>query len=171
MKCQYRYCRKDISYGRPDRKFCNKNCKIREDNLIKELKLLDRKVKKSKEFMIRADVIHHYKYNYDSIVYVNCRSKIKIICPTHGPFEQTPNNHLLGHGCEKCSRESRKILKIKQERLENIKIKHNNKYLYNDLSINDGYVKIMCPIHGTFSQYLYSHEHGKGCSKCYQRNT
>ena len=28
--------------------------------------------------------------------------KIKIICPTHGPFEQEANSHLKGSGCRKC---------------------------------------------------------------------
>ena len=35
-------------------------------------------------------------------VYENCRSKVKIICPTHGEFEQTPKLHLKGAGCGKC---------------------------------------------------------------------
>ena len=29
-------------------------------------------------------------------------TKIKIICPTHGTFEQSPATHLKNHGCSKC---------------------------------------------------------------------
>ena len=46
------------------------------------------------------------------------KTKIKIICPKHGIFEQTPNNHLLsGHGCPKCrfSRGENKIRNFLQK--------------------------------------------------------
>ena len=109
MKCHYRYCNKEINFGRPDRKFCNKNCKNREVNLVKEIKSLDRKVKKSRDFIERSKKIHGNKFEYDLVVYDNCRTKVKIICPTHGEFEQTPNAHLYsGSGCEKCAREARR---------------------------------------------------------------
>ena len=36
------------------------------------------------------------KYNYDKVVYKNNYTKVVIICPIHGEFEQTPNNHLNG---------------------------------------------------------------------------
>ncbi len=109
MRCNYRYCCKEINWGRPDRKFCNKNCKSKEKAIIKELKSLIRRSKKSRDFVKKSEIIHNYKYNYDLVIYDNCRSKVKIICPVHGEFEQTPNAHLYAEsGCEKCSRESRR---------------------------------------------------------------
>ena len=48
MNCNYRYCCKEIKYGRPDRKFCNKNCKSKEKVIEKEFKALNRKSKKVK---------------------------------------------------------------------------------------------------------------------------
>ena len=54
MKCNYRYCGKEIKYGRPDRRFCNKNCKSKEKAILKELKALTRKAKKSKDFILRS---------------------------------------------------------------------------------------------------------------------
>jgi hypothetical protein len=110
MNCNYRYCGKEIKWGRPDRKFCNKTCKSKEKSIVKELKSLVRRAKKSKDFVEKSNIIHDYKYNYESVVYENCRTKVKIICPHHGEFEQTPNAHLYaGSGCEKCAREARKI--------------------------------------------------------------
>ena len=47
MNCNYRYCEKEILWGRPDRKFCNKNCKSKENAIHKELKSLKRRNKKS----------------------------------------------------------------------------------------------------------------------------
>jgi hypothetical protein len=49
------------------------------------------------------------------VLYENCRSKVKIICPVHEEFEQTPNAHLYaGSGCEKCAREARRKETISQ---------------------------------------------------------
>jgi len=110
MKCNYRYCNKEINFGRPDRKFCNKNCKKCEKNIQKEIKSLNRKNIKSREFIEKSKKIHGNKFKYDLIVYNNCREKVKIICPKHGIFEQTPNNHLYNkQGCNQCSVDTHKI--------------------------------------------------------------
>lgn len=167
MKCNYRYCGKEINFGRPDRKFCNKNCKIKENNLIKELKSLDNKSIKTKDFIEKSKEIHNNKYGYELSIYDNCRTKIIIICPIHGMFEQTPSNHLYNkHGCDKCARDDHKLTKLSDIRIDNLKKVHNNKYLYNDISINKGFINITCPDHGIFTQYLYFHEYGHGCSQC-----
>lgn len=49
--------------------------------------------------------IHGNKYIYDEVVFVRENLKVKIICPKHGSFEQSPNKHLNKRGCEKCARE------------------------------------------------------------------
>jgi len=109
MNCHYRYCGKVIKYGRPDRRFCNKNCKSKEKAIAKELNALNRKAKKSRDFIIRSRKKHNNRYKYDLVLYENCRTKVKIICPIHGEFEQTPDAHLYsGRGCEKCAREARR---------------------------------------------------------------
>ena len=109
MNCNYRYCGKEITWGRPDRKFCNKNCKSKERAIEKELKSLNRRSKKGKDFIIKSTEVHCGKYNYDLVLYENCRTKVKIICPQHDEFEQTPDAHLYsGRGCEKCAREARR---------------------------------------------------------------
>ncbi len=167
MKCNYRYCNKEIVWGRPDRKFCNKNCKSKEVSIIKELKSLNRKSEKSKDFVEKSKIKHNNKYNYDLVIYDNCRTKVKIICPVHGEFEQTPSAHLYaGSGCEKCARDTHKLNILAEERIDNLKRIHNNKYEYYDLNIQNSYINIYCKNHGTFSQYLYYHEYGHGCSLC-----
>lgn len=45
---------------------------------------------------------HNFKYKYDINTYVNRNTKMKIICPIHGEFWQTPSNHLRGQGCPYC---------------------------------------------------------------------
>lgn len=45
-------------------------------------------------------------YDYSLVVYVNTMTKVKLICPIHGIFEQTPNEHLQSiTGCGSCGKE------------------------------------------------------------------
>jgi len=60
--------------------------------------------KKDKETFIRDAIsVHGEKYDYSLVEYGNAKTKIKILCPKHGEFEQEPNGHLGGHGCVKCT--------------------------------------------------------------------
>jgi len=57
----------------------------------------------TKDIIERAQKIHHNKYDYSKVQYVNAKTKIKIICPIHGEFLQTPTAHLAQQtGCPKC---------------------------------------------------------------------
>jgi hypothetical protein len=55
------------------------------------------------EFIKKSKNIHTIPYNYDLVEYENMHKKVKISCPKHGIFEQTPNSHTSGKGCPKCS--------------------------------------------------------------------
>jgi G:T-mismatch repair DNA endonuclease (very short patch repair protein) len=54
------------------------------------------------------------------------------------------------------------------EFIKKSKLIHNNKYEYSKTDYKNAHtkVKIICPIHGEFSQKAYSHIEGIGCSKC-----
>jgi len=55
------------------------------------------------QFLKKANKVHNNKYGYSKMEYVNRETKIAIICPDHGEFQQKPRNHLLGYeGCDKC---------------------------------------------------------------------
>lgn len=56
--------------------------------------------------------IHNNRYDYSLVNYINNRTKIKIICQTHGVFEQSPYSHYKGMGCYLCG-ESCGEIKIK----------------------------------------------------------
>lgn len=77
------------------------------------------KCKKSLEqFISEAKMIHGDKYDYSLFNYVNAHTKNEIICPYHGSFVMSPNDHLNGKGCPKCKdshleRELRRILSIR----------------------------------------------------------
>jgi len=53
------------------------------------------------------------------------KTKIKIICPFHGVFEQTPKNHIKGQNCPNCPK---KIISIGEKKISEILRKNNIKY-------------------------------------------
>jgi len=55
-------------------------------------------------FVLQANTIHHNKYEYNHVKYVNTHTKIPIFCSIHGTFDQTPLNHLQGAGCPNCAK-------------------------------------------------------------------
>ena len=131
------------------------------------------KIKKN-NFIEKAKKIHGSKYNYSLVKYNDSHTKIKIICPKHGIFEQKPANHISGQGCKKCANE--KLSKVKKlttkEFIERSKKIHNNKYDYSLVIYRDGRlnVKIICPKHGIFEQKAKVHLYGSGCKKCINEN-
>ena len=112
------------------------------------------------------------KYDYSQINYVNNTSKIKIICPIHGEFEQNPSLHLMGYGCSKCKKQEQ-LETIKKNFIEKAQEIHKNldgtpKYDYSQINYIDSIlkVKIICPIHGEFMQGPANHLQGHGCPTC-----
>ncbi|MFW6233256.1 MAG: hypothetical protein ACOC3Z_01185, partial [Nanoarchaeota archaeon] len=108
---------------------------------------------------------HDYFYDYSLVNYINIRTKIKIICPVHGMFDQTPKSHMNGSGCPKCN--SKQF--SNDFFISKLKSLFSDKYDYslvNYINIRTK-VKIICPIHGIFQIYpkhllLYK----IGCYKC-----
>ena len=139
-------------------------------------KMGDAKSKTTKWFIEKAKEIHGDKYNYNKVKYNGNRNKVCIICPEHGEFWQTPNNHLKGEGCKFCAFDElskKKKMDIKSFIEKSIKI-HNNKYDYRKVDLENrdekGRVCIICPEHGEFWQTPNSHLQGNGCKKCSKSN-
>lgn len=108
--------------------------------------------------------IHNNYYLYNDLSINN--TKIKITCPEHGDFEQSIYLHEKGSKCPLCVGNGFKLTKLSIERLNKLKEVHNNYYTYKDLSINKGYISIICPKHGEFKQQLHLHEKGTDCKTC-----
>ena len=65
------------------------------------------------EFKKNGNIVHgEGTYNYSKVNYINNQTEVIIICQKHGPFPQTPANHLKGEGCPSC-RESKGEMKIR----------------------------------------------------------
>ena len=122
------------------------------------------------EFERRANKKHEGKYDYSKAKYVNYDTKVTIICPEHGDFEQTPHRHLAGDGCPECGLKRRaNKRKIPMETfLKRSNEVHHYKYNYKWVEYNNEYDKIdiICPIHGVFQQTMRNHMDGHGCPKC-----
>ena len=120
----------------------------------------------TEQFIERANVVHNNKYDYSLVDYVNNRTKIKIICPEHGIFEQVAGSH-LNRGCDKCGGTYKPNL---IEFIEKSKKIHDNKYDYSlvEYKNNSTNIKIICPEHGIFIQSPSTHTHKRksGCPKC-----
>jgi hypothetical protein len=115
---------------------------------------------KNTAFIEKAVKVHGYKYDYSRVNYRGNRVKVIIGCPENGWFEQTPANHLSGHGV---------TLKLNTEKFIALSRKvHGDKYDYSEVhyTSNKAKVTIKCPIHGKFEQEASSHMKGRGCAEC-----
>ena len=119
----------------------------------------------TKEFIEKARKVHGDKYDYSKVEYINNKTKVCIICPEHGEFWQTPNCHLSGDGCAKCSKKHKYTT---EEWIEEAKKVHGNKYDYSKVNYINSQTKvcIICPEHGEFWQKPDRHLLGQGCPIC-----
>lgn len=122
------------------------------------------------KFISKSIDIHKGKYDYSLVEYINTNTKVSIICPEHGIFNQTPKNHSHNHGCPKCSSKNKgdKFRKNISDFILKSNEIHFNKYLY-DKSVyinNKKPLIIICPEHGEFLITPIHHYMGHGCKKC-----
>lgn len=125
------------------------------------------------EAIAEMKMVHGDRYDYSLITdYKNTKTKLPIICPEHGVFYQTFENHVRNkQGCPKCG------LKLCGEHnrlstedfVEKARQVHGDKYDYSktDYTLSQNNVTIICPEHGEFSQIARNHLMGQGCPKCF----
>ena len=125
----------------------------------------DRCRRSKEEFIIKAREIHGDKYDYSKVEYITNMVKVCIICPEHGEFWQTPNKHLQGQKCPKCSG---KYKPTTSDIISKARATHGDRYDYSKVEYKDKKTKIciICPEHGEFWQIPYDHINGQGCPKC-----
>lgn len=140
--------------------------------------------KRYERFLQRATEMHGNKFDYSNSVFINYKTKMKIVCPVHGEFVQIPDKHVAKNskGCPSCwsdinkvilqkidrSIQKKKDITTKEEFLLRANEKFSNKFLY-DLSnfngISKNEIKITCPLHGDF--YKKPHVHLSASTGCY----
>jgi ribosomal protein L36 len=129
------------------------------------IKTANYKILTNEQFIEKAKTKHEDKYDYSNVNYIKSNAKVIIICNKHGKFEQTPNSHIRGAGCSKCSGN---YSPTTEQFIENAKTIHGDKYDYSYVVyINDTTkVSIICKEHGPFEQSAGTHLQGSGCLKC-----
>lgn len=133
------------------------------------------KINYADKFIRDAKEKHNNKYDYSLVEYVNLFTKVKIICPTHGEFEQTPCNHIKTKGCVKCgSMVKASLFKLSNDDfIKAAKDVHQDRYDYSlvDYKNSKTNVDIICREHGVFQSTLGSHIHRRGhCPSCANKN-
>ena len=133
--------------------------------------LCHRPVHDTESFIKQAKKLYGDFYDYSNVNYINEKEKITIICPLHGKFTITPNNHLNGRICPKCTEEKR-MERVSSTGLVNFLEKakevHGDKYDYSKVVYANAKTKvcIICPEHGEFWQTPDIHLRGSGCPNC-----
>lgn len=122
------------------------------------------KLVSKEDFIERSNVYHNNKYDYNLVEFKTMKTPVKIICKTHGVYEQLPCYHLDSNGCYKCSG----ITRNTEDFIINSKLKHKGKYDYSKVNYENTrkQVIIICKEHGEFKQTPNDHLSGYGCIKC-----
>lgn len=123
-----------------------------------------------KDFEKESLKVHGDTYDYSRVRYTNNKTKVEIICKTHGAFWQIPNSHLRGRGCPNCGvkRGAEKIALTLEKFITKSEEIHQHRYDYSlvNYTNNRTKVKISCHNHGEFLQTPDSHLAGQGCPSC-----
>jgi len=159
----------------------------RNDNMSKQRRMsID-------SFILKAKLAHGDKYDYSKVNYINNSTKVCIICPIHGEFWKTPNNHINGQGCKLCKIQENKKLKkekqIKKQKEKQLKTNHRpqkntetfvneakkkfgDKYDYSNSKYISSQtpVEIICKKHGVFYKRPWRHVNGEECPCCNKEN-
>jgi len=122
------------------------------------------------EFIERARRVHGAKYDYSAVDYSSAKVKVKICCPQHGIFLQSPTNHISGYGCLSCaliSKRNSRRLSI-DNFIEKVKAIFGEEYDYTKVNYQGlrTKVQILCREHGVFEMTPGTHLKGRFCPKC-----
>jgi hypothetical protein len=80
----------------------------------------------TEQFIVKAQKIHGFKYDYSHVYYTGIYNEIIINCKNHGLFYQIPNIHLRNHGCPKCAKI---ISKSEVKWLDSLNVKEEYRHL------------------------------------------
>jgi hypothetical protein len=122
-------------------------------------------LKALKTYLEKAKKIHKNKYDYSKVDFIDLSKDVTIICPTHGYFQQSINEHVIkNHGCPKCSGKDLTT----EEWIKILSEKHNNKYDYSKFIYKGSLIRseIICPEHGSFFISPSKHKNGGNCQSC-----
>jgi hypothetical protein len=122
-------------------------------------------------FIKKAHAIHGSRYDYRRVQYINNNTNVTIICPEHGPFEQTPGNHTHKTNPQGCGACAGREHWTRERFLREAEAIHGDKYDYSSVgsvSNSTDKVPIVCKTHKSrFLQSPARHiQRRQGCPHC-----
>ena len=121
----------------------------------------------TEEWIEKAKEIHGDKYDYSKVVYKKDKTKVIIICKTHGEFEKTPSKHIHAkQGCQNCYifQSEECCRNVLEKLLKDYKFPKSRPKFLNGLEL-DGYckkLKIAFEYQGRQHYYYIPHFHRNG---------
>ena len=155
-------------WQRPASHLQGNGCKKCANNVTKDSRRMT-----TEQFIEKACKIHHNKYDYTKVDYVNTETPVHIICKTCGcEFDQTPHNHLKGSGCKRCfdtGKRGKSQLLTTEQFIDKAQDVHGDKYDYSKVDYINANTKV-CIICNRckreFWQTPAHHLSGEGCIVC-----
>jgi len=134
-----------------------------------KIKRIQKITKPQNEIIKHFEKVHGDKYDYSLVEYKGDKKHVKIICPIHGEFKQTPANHKK-YGCNECGTVEANLKNTKntEQFIKDAKMIHGDKYDYSLVNYKgtSTQIKIICSKHGEFKQTPVNHLSGSGCYDC-----
>lgn len=105
---------------------------------------------KTEEFILKAKKVHGDRYDYSKVNYNDAHTKVCVICPIHGEFWVTPNNHLRNKNCPKCARNRDHDQETFKEKVRKI---YGDKFDLSETVYKNVFtpITIKCKKHGVFT--------------------
>lgn len=128
---------------------------------------IENKANTTEQFIESARKVHGDRYDYSLVEYKDSKTKVKIICPIHGVFEQIPYNHLSGSICPICAREAK--MNTLEHYIQLSIEKHGDKYDFSNATYLGATkeIEVRCKQCGNiFYITPYSLIKGTGCKMC-----
>ncbi len=152
-------------FQRANSHLSGRGCRVCKGERISETKR-----KTLEDFISRARHVHGDRYDYCRSRYSGSKSRLLVVCETHGPFGQTPSDHLSGKGCVQCKNDAtgKRLRKSFGWFVDRAREIHGNRFTYSadDYSTTRQKVKITCQKHGLFCARVNDHLNGSGCPAC-----
>jgi len=132
--------------------------------------------KTTEQFVQEATAKHGGAYDYSQTEYVNSHTNVKILCPLHGLFNQSPTSHLTKSGCPDCSKLKR-LEADRQKSVDSIQKRLLEKTSGGVQMVEETFIKInaeaafVCEKHGKFTRVVNTALYNPNtCLECFKES-
>lgn len=125
----------------------------------------------TESFIKKATEIWGDLYDYSKVDYIDTKTKVTLICKTHGDFLIIPGDHLnLHRGCPYCGNKRKGAFRKKttEDFISTAREVKGDNYTYEktEYITNRDKITVTCKKHGDFLTNPYNFLHGSSCPWC-----